>query len=269
MTSKSPLRGYYGGKGRMARFIKPYILQCAFKRYCEPFAGGASVFFSLSLPKSVSVWLNDKDSRLVNFFKSATENEKKFLEYVSARNLYSRKFYNDAREIWKSGADGIPAAWAVWYLICTGFAGAANGGFGISLNHNRAELIRNKVAELKRALAKLRTAAYECLDANEFIRRQDSPDTFFYVDPPYINCRQGHYQGYGESEYTDLLTTLAKCRGKFLLSSYPNDILTDATETHGWYTRNVPVICTSGIKSGGDLRRTEVITMNTTPRGLL
>jgi len=57
-------------------------------------------------------------------------------------------------------------------------------------------------------------------DALKFIRAIDSPATFFYVDPPYVNTDQGHYSGYTEEEYLKLLETLENLKGSFILSGY-------------------------------------------------
>ena len=65
----------------------------------------------------------------------------------------------------------------------------------------------------------------ECEDALKVIERRDHEDAFFYLDPPYINCDQGHYAGYTEADFERLLTLLTKIKGKFLLSNYPSEIL--------------------------------------------
>ena len=45
----------------------------------------------------------------------------------------------------------------------------------------------------------------------------------------------GHYDNYTIEDYEMLLKALSKTKGKFLLSSYPSDILTEYTKKHGWY----------------------------------
>ena len=62
----------------------------------------------------------------------------------------------------------------------------------------------------------------ESNDACTVITSRDAVDAFHYVDPPYIDSNQGHYGGYGKDDYINLLKTLAKVKGKFLLSSYPS-----------------------------------------------
>lgn len=44
----------------------------------------------------------------------------------------------------------------------------------------------------------------------------------------------GHYGGYTEKDFEALLTLLSTIKGKFLLSSYPSDVLSKYIETNGW-----------------------------------
>ena len=76
-------------------------------------------------------------------------------------------------------------------------------------------------------------------NALKVIDRCDVKEAFIYCDPPYINSDQGHYAGYGESEYKLLLDKLAKTKAKFLLSSYPNPILNAYIKKYKWKVKQV------------------------------
>jgi DNA adenine methylase len=56
----------------------------------------------------------------------------------------------------------------------------------------------------------------------------------FYCDPPYFNSDCGHYNGYSVDDFESLLKVLSKIEGKFLLSSYPSDILKQYTSKYKW-----------------------------------
>ena len=58
-------------------------------------------------------------------------------------------------------------------------------------------------------------------------------------DPPYYNSDCGHYDGYSVHDFEKLLQMLASIEGKFLLSSYPSEILEKYTKANGWYQRRV------------------------------
>jgi len=44
----------------------------------------------------------------------------------------------------------------------------------------------------------------------------------------------GHYDGYSEQDFENLLSLLAKIKGKFLLSAYPSSILARYVKQFGW-----------------------------------
>jgi len=71
------------------------------------------------------------------------------------------------------------------------------------------------------------------------IRSRDSLNSFFYCDPPYFNSDCGHYDGYSEQDFENLLVTLSKIDGKFLLSSYPSDLLLKYAKANGWHIWSV------------------------------
>jgi DNA adenine methylase len=66
-----------------------------------------------------------------------------------------------------------------------------------------------------------------------------SKDTFFYCDPPYINTNQGHYKGYTKEDFEKLLKLLSKIKGKFLLSSYPSEMLTKYAKQNKWSIKKI------------------------------
>lgn len=49
-------------------------------------------------------------------------------------------------------------------------------------------------------------------DAFKVIESHDSPDSFHYIDPPYIDSNQGHYGGYTRDDFIRLLQTLSKIK---------------------------------------------------------
>lgn len=61
---KTPL-SYYGGKQTLAKIILGLIPP--HRLYCEPFLGGAAVFFAKE-PAKVEV-INDTNGELVNFYR--------------------------------------------------------------------------------------------------------------------------------------------------------------------------------------------------------
>lgn len=73
----------------------------------------------------------------------------------------------------------------------------------------------------------------------------------------------GHYDGYSLADFTELLENLSKIKGKFLLSSYPSDILKEYTKKHNWHTKNFDMRISVNAKCNTkNQRKTEVLTAN-------
>lgn len=65
--------------------------------------------------------------------------------------------------------------------------------------------------------------AFECLDFKEHILKYDSPQTLFYVDPPYFKTEGCYYRGdnhFGQVGHVRLAETLNNIQGRFILSYY-------------------------------------------------
>jgi DNA adenine methylase len=89
------------------------------------------------------------------------------------------------------------------------------------------------------------------------IRKVDGRDTFHYVDPPYFNADMGHYGGYTQDDFVKLLKTLSGLNGKFMLSSYPSDVLCEYAKQYGWNMMEFKLS-----RSAGGGVKTEVLTVN-------
>jgi DNA adenine methylase len=71
----------------------------------------------------------------------------------------------------------------------------------------------------------------------------------------------GHYSGYSEFQYGMLLERLACLHGRFILSSYPSEVLSKAIEKNGWGVSSIekPI----GVTKKTAKRKTEVLVMAT------
>lgn len=65
-------------------------------------------------------------------------------------------------------------------------------------------------------------------DALKVIERYDTPDTFHFIDPPYVGRNMGHYAGmFNEENLYDLLELLTGIQGKFMLTMYPDSLISN------------------------------------------
>lgn len=232
---KTPIT-YYGGKQSLTKqllgLIPPH------KIYCEPFFGGGALFFAKS-PSNTEV-INDVNSEVTNFFKVVKTKFSELQKEIQG-TPHSRELFKKARFMYEFPEmfSDVQRAWAFWTVTNQGFSGMTDSwGFGKDNSKERA--LSNKRSDFIEAYAKrLDTVQIENHDALKVIGRCDSRDTFFYCDPPYLNSDQGHYAGYNESDFKFLLDTLVKIKGKFLLSSYPNKLLSEYIKKYKWKTKQV------------------------------
>ena len=102
----------------------------------------------------------------------------------------------------------------------------------------------------------------ECADALYIISSRDAEESFFYCDPPYPNCDQGHYDGYSMEDFERLLSKLAGIKGKFLLSSYPYPELEKASKENGWFTQKIEMTKSMDAGAKDRKKKIEVLTAN-------
>ncbi len=257
---KTPVT-YYGGKQKMVNYILPLIPK--HNLYCEPFCGGGAIFFAKENAE-VSV-LNDTNRELVNFYQ-VVKNDFVALEKEIQITLHSRDLHRKAAVIYNNPDmfSEIKRAWALWVLSSQSYCAKLDGSWGYDKTKNRTpKHIENKKKSFTLDYSiKLQDVQIECADALFIIKNRDTENTFFYVDPPYYNSDMGHYDGYSLQDFEDLLKLLSEIKGKFLLSSYPSEILNEWTKKQKWNTYTVEGKVSVNAKSGYLKRKVEVLTSN-------
>jgi DNA adenine methylase len=256
---RTPL-SYYGGKQMLASTILGLIPE--HRIYCEPFIGGAAVFFAKESSK-VEV-INDCNGEIVNFYE-VIKRDFPALQKEIEISLHSRLQHRQARVINENPEmfDRVKRAWAVWMLANGSYGCALDGGFGFDRTGGGSKKLDNKRAGFTVDYAiRLQRTQIECCDALRIIKSRDAPDAFFYCDPPYVGADQGHYDGYTQDDFDNLLKLLESIEGKFLLSSFRNSALTDVAKRNGWHSVALKMACsmTHGYKT--KRKKVEVLTAN-------
>ena len=213
---------YAGGKSFLAPWIKSlFPKDYQSMTYVEPFAGGLSVMINKQKSKieiasdinyiiyTFYKILKEQPIKLFNNIKLTTFSE---LEFKRAYNIYYNKIQsNDFQK-------------ACSFFVLSKLSFSANlqtFGWGVT----------DKSLPLKFRLCKLRFMSYQKRlstvsffkkQANEIIEQYDSPNTLFYLDPPYPETDQNAYMSeeFTIKNFNDLLTRLKKIKGKFVLSCY-------------------------------------------------
>jgi DNA adenine methylase len=233
---KTPL-SYYGGKQQLASRILGMIPE--HRIYCEPFCGGAAVFFAQK-PSEVEI-INDANGEVVTFYE-VLKRDFPALEQEVQISLHSRKQHHHARVIFENPDmfDRVKRAWAVWMLANISYGCKPDGGFGYDRTGSNSRKMANKRSCFNADyVVRLRQVQIECRDALRIIKSRDTPETCFYLDPSEGGADQGHYDGYTQEDFDTLLRVLETVRGKFILSSFRNAGLAECTRRNGRLTGEI------------------------------
>ncbi len=227
---------YYGGKNQLLKYLLPLIPK--HELYCEPFIGGGAKYWAKE-PSKIEV-INDKNNLITNFYK-VIKTDFEALSYRIASTLHSRNSYNEAMLILKSSEiySDIDKAWCIWVLTNMSYGSIIGGGFGYNkkttnscakkVNHKRFLFDSTEIIKKR-----LENTTIENANANEIIKRYDAENSYFYLDPPYIDTEQGHYEGYKSDDFIRDLDALPNLKGKFLLSSFDSDVLKEYVNKYKW-----------------------------------
>lgn len=253
--TRSPLI-WFGGKSKLARDI--IRLMPAHTCYVEPFGGAAHVIAAKS-PVPFEVY-NDIDGEVVNFLLIVRAETERFV--VEADSLpYSRKLY----ETWKFEPwpqDDFTRAVRWFYLNRSGIAkGNADRttGWRHSPEVNVARAYHNAIADIQTFVERMRNVQIECRDFREIIRVYDSPDTMFYVDPPYIGRESCYAGGFADIDHLELSEMLKGIKGKAIVSYYDDPLL---LELYPKWHRDYLTGYVQSVGGSGPRRAEELLLMN-------
>jgi DNA adenine methylase len=234
-----PLK-WFGGKNYLAGSIIAAMPRHL--HYVEPFFGGGAVLLArdpddprLWLPphKGVSEVVNDIHGRLINFWR-VLQDETLFTAFV--RKVQAIPL---ARAEWEQahfGAHESAVDDAVAFFIdcrqsrageMKSFTPITRRRLRRGMNGNVSEWL-GAVDGLADVHARLRRVLIECRDGIELIAREDTPDTLFYCDPPYLHETRTTTDGYRhemtDADHVRLAKVLNGVKGKVILSGYPSGL---------------------------------------------
>jgi len=180
--------------------------------FCEPFAGGLAVLFAKERSKVEIV--NDVNGDLVALYRNlqyhlpALLGELDWL-FSSRQNLMEFKQQPGLTELQR----------AARFLLMnrTSFAGNMRS-FGV------VKTARDSVAFDHKAIAPLLARANDRLDGvvvehlpyERCLKNYDSPDTFFFMDPPYLNADTGAYDGWSEAKMREFSGRVRSLQGNWI-----------------------------------------------------
>lgn len=228
MTLPKPLMRYPGGKYAISSWIIDNLPP--HKIYVEPFGGGASIL--LNKPRSFSEVYNDMDSEVVNLVQVMRD---KFpdLERRLKLTLFSRDEFNLAYE---AVEDGDPIERARRLLVRSWQGHSMSGitwktGFRTNvIQPNRSSCAMDWLKFVNMAdliHERFMGVTIENRPAEKVIKGHDSPNTLFYVDPPYVRSTRTHKMyrhEMNDKDHRDLAAQLHDITGMVVLSGYSCDL---------------------------------------------
>ena len=199
-----PLYCRMGAKTPLKKKIVPMIPD--HKIYVEPFIGGGAIFFEKELAEKNII--NDLETELVRDYKIARDapiDKEKYRKDLDNTNALQRYYF--------MGSNNSPADKFMKAIIkrCNGF-----GGRPISTQVYNDSNPYNKVKLLDQYQEKLKKTTILSQDYKSVIKTYDSPNTFFYLDPPYEKSK-GLYKEF-TMDFEEMARLLKSIKGKFLLS---------------------------------------------------
>ncbi len=259
---KSPIN-WFGGKYYMANDIIEMFPE--HKTYVEVFGGAGHILFKKETSE-IEIY-NDIYSGLYNFFKTLRDEEKaKKLINKIQMTPYSREEFFHCRDNWMNEEDEIEKT-RMWYVSAMQSFSTNFSTWSHSKNVSRrgmsqavSKWLGNVDENLPNAVERLRQVQIENMDCNDLIRKYDSSQTLFYLDPPYVHeTRKMTYEYQHEMNddmHKKLTETLLSVKGKCIMSGYDTEIY-DILTFNGWNKKSIGKFEKRSEKSSGSNSRSQ------------
>lgn len=212
---------YIGSKSKYSKYIIPYI-PLNILTYCEPFGGMFSTFFDIdkslfSNTKFVYNDINYLNYNLINYLQLDI-----FIDYINNFKVDEEAF-NISLELISDSSDFMKAI--SWLVILTCSNNKLNLLKSKYDNDSNFEILKFKLNQNNefKLINSVNNMQYQ-----DIINNYDSTDTFFYLDPPYLNTEY-YYHNHNfvnKESHIELSNILKNIKGKFLLSYVSNDFIT-------------------------------------------
>jgi len=260
----------------MAKWIGEYIPN-NIETYVEVFGGAFWVYINGEVhekPKLKQVVYNDFNRYMSNLFECCRIPEE-FYEYMINLKAQDKElFYKFQKEIFKNkdirkielGNFEFGKKYA--YIMTQVFSGLnaekakfidLKGKYKSKFDSFRDRLTNPKFTKKLKKITKCENLSYE-----QVIEKYDSPTTYFYVDPPYWKTENYYsFHDFDVDDHKKLCYQLAKIKGKFSLSYYDFDLLSDwlPKDKFIWESRDF-VKAASAQKGQIQNKGTEILVMN-------
>lgn len=213
-----PVAPYIGGKNRLAAKIVKLIESVPHRTYAEGFVGMGGIFFRRTRVPAVEV-INDYSRDVSNLFRILQRHYPQFIDTLKYQ-LSSRTDFNRLMDTNPETLTDLERAARFLYLQRTAFGGKVSGkNFGVSPGRTARFDLSRLEPMLEDVYQRLSGVTIEALDYKEFLRRYDTPETLFYLDPPYYGCEKDYGKAlFTRAEFPQMAEALKGIKGRFILS---------------------------------------------------
>lgn len=207
-----PVLRWPGSKSRLLKRLLPMIPPHVC--YCEPFAGSLAVL--LAKPRSSVEIVNDLNGDLVTLYRNIQYHLPALVSELDWL-MSSRKNLHDF--IAQPGLTELQRAARFLLVNRTSFGGnmhsfgvAKTAGGGVSFDKVALQNVMGPVRERLNGVV-IENISYERCFAN-----YDSKDSFFFMDPPYLETKQRAYASWSEADLRLFRQRVEKLNGKWLVT---------------------------------------------------
>ena len=248
---------YIGGKSKIGKWIVPFYDK-DMETYVETFGGMFWCFFNMDLsqfPNLKKVVYNDFNPLNYNLFK-CIQNPTELLKAINSidcqkfgmeitPSIYKEQFISFQAEIFAENFRVEPGNYDVAakyvYILTQVFSGSkpeTSSFIDLKGKYKSKYLtFRDKLLKPDWIEHFLKITHVENMDFAEVIEKYDSPNTYFYVDPPYWKT-ENYYSNhdFDRQDHERLSKSLISMEGKFSLSYYDFPLLSEwfPKDTYTW-----------------------------------
>jgi len=260
---KHPLVRYHGSKWRIAPWIISHFPK--HRIYVEPFGGSGSVLLRKERSK-IEVY-NDLDGEIVNLFQVVREHGEELsrLVYLTpySRSEFIKAFEPSDNHIEQARRTLVRSflGWGSGYISNSENDKCAKPHNGFSIDYRVKDRGTRNYVWLKvpgtilSVIERLRGVIIEAVDYKNVIAKNDTNNTLFYVDPPYLSdvrdSGNDYRHEFSEENHKELASVLNNVKGSVIISGYNSKLYKKLYQK--WETKSIETY------TAGNTKRTELI----------
>jgi DNA adenine methylase len=214
-----------GGKTKIAPWIVSHLPRHSV--FVDVFGGSGAVLDQMPLEDRRKRYVyNDLDRKLFTLFRVMRDQPLELADQISLTPYSREEFELAMRLIQDDKFDTLSDLdKAAVFLICNrqSFGSKMARPWSITLDGEVNYVTWNKLpAFIVRAARRFKYVYLENLDYHDLIRKWDSPNTAFYLDPPYEGVESDYYEVNRESgfDHAEMFRTLQSIQGSYAVSYY-------------------------------------------------